>query len=234
MKTARPGTKTDTLLAAIDSVPADKFGNPVAIRATALAKVTGIDRDSISGLLAPHVKTGRLVICKITVPESVAQSEYRKGPGVPPTEFKPLDTRRAGVALHIPASRGNIIKAPALSTPRPTADTIETPTLLKPQPAVGKNTDSARSDSSLILPEARAVAAKATPKPKAGARLKEEPATPEASAGDATYLGALDISINHEGTLIIGTVESVIELAPEHTRRLGNFMLGSQGVWNPF
>lgn len=228
----KPTTHAEKLVAAILALGVDRYMQPLSIKTKDLAKKTGIAAASIQACLDPAVKRGDVVVCKVTPATGHSYNEWRAGPGVPPTQFKPLNTKRSGVALRTPAYDPR--PAVPLSTPKPGANEIEPALLGQPQSAVGKNTDSARSDSSLILPEARAVAAQATPKPKAGVRLKEEPATPEASAGDAPYLGALDISINHNGTLIIGTVESVIELAPEHTRRLGNFMLGSQGVWNPF
>jgi hypothetical protein len=225
-------TKTDLLIQAIKRLGNDRFGNPVGIRTYELAQATDVPANSIQVLLVPAVKRGEIYVCKVSVPGRPPQNEYRIGGGVAAPEFKPLIPKRAGAALGTPGRRNTTTTAATpLSTLKPAE--AATPTFLKPQPAVG-NTGSSRPDSSVVPAGARTVTAKATPKPAAGVRLKEESMTPKASAGDAAYYGALDISIDHEGTLIIGTVESVIELPPEHTRRLGNFLLGSQGVWNPF
>jgi hypothetical protein len=220
-------TKTDTLLAHIEGLGLDKFMNPIGIRTLALAEATGVPANSISVLLAPHVASGRLCTCKVTVPGSPAQNEYRKGAGATAPKFQPLDTRRTGVALRTPARAG----APAvpLSTPKPGATEIEPATLGKPQPAVGATTPAAGNPEPPSKVEPAVAAAPATPKPTAGVRLNKEPTTPKASAGDA-----LSINIDHDGTLIIATDEAVIELQQSQSRRLGNFMLGSQGIWNPF
>lgn len=221
-------TKTDQLLKIIDGLGLDNNFNPVGIRTKALAEVSGVPANSISVLLTPHVNSGRLCVCKITVPGSPPQNEYRKGIGVPMPEFKPLNTRKAGIALGTPAHRGGTAKAPPLSTPAPVVTAIVPPTFIKPQPAVGSNTGSA-----IPVPPAsagdRAVAAgQATPKPAARARLKEEPAATKASAGDA-----LRINIDDDGTLIIATAEDVIELDIDQALRLGDFMHATQGVWRP-
>ena len=223
-------TKTERLLKHIAGLGLDRFGNPVGIRATALAEATGIDKDGISGLLVPHVKSGRLVMCKITVPgeRGGPQSEYRAGPGVPPSEFKLLNTKRAGIAPSTPTRRIGTTgaPAPALSTPKPAADTINPLTLLKPQPAVGMATPAA-GDPAPPRGEP-AVTAQATPKPEARARMKKEPAAPKASAGDVR------IGINDAGTLVIAIDDDSIELNPKQAKRLGYFMAGTAGVWNPF
>ena len=220
-------TKTERLLKHIAGLGRDKYGAPIAIRATELAAATEIDKDSISGLLAPHVKNGRLVMCKITVPGTSGgpQCVYRAGPGVPPPDFKPLNIKRNGIALRTSELRPS--GAPALSTPKPPPAPIAPPVFLKPQPAVG-NTGRLRPETSTLSSGAQAVAAEATPKPEARVRMKKEPAAPKASAGDVR------IGINASGALVIALDSDTLELDPKQTRKLGQFMGATQGVWNPF
>ena len=221
----KPTTNAAKLVAAIRALGVDKYMQPLSIKTKDLAAKTGIATASIQASLEAAVKNGDVVVCKVTPATGHSYNEWRAGPGVPPTEFKPLNTKRAGVALRTPAYDPR--PAVPLSTPKPGVTSIEPATLGKPKRAVG--TTPAAGDQG-PPPVAPAVAAtQATPKPTARARMKEEPAAPKASAGDA-----LTINIDHDGVLIIGTDEGVLELHPEHSRRLGNFMLGSQGIWNPF
>lgn len=236
----RHTTKTDQLLTAIERIPHDKFGNPVGIRTNDLAKATGIQPQSIPTLLAPHVKSGRVYVCKVTAPGGQAQNEYRQGGGVAAPDFKPLTPKRAGTALGAAASRATAT-APAvpLSTPRPAE--IPAPVFLQPQPAVGNalrdretapqaiNTGSPRPESSCRSTGARTVTAKATPTPAAGVRLKKEPTTPKASAGNAIQCG-----IDDDGTVLITTPDGFLELDPKQARKLGHFMRATHDVWNPF
>lgn len=225
-------TLTDKLLKVIDGLGQDKYGNPVGIRSPELAAASGVPIKSITALLGTAVAKGRVVVCKVTSASGQEQNEYRQGGGLPPPEFTPLNTRRAGIARSTRAARRAPIGDGATGTlPQRDAEP-ETPVFLSsttPQPAVG-NTGSTRSDSSTIPTEARAVTAdEATPKPEVHAALNEEPAVRKASAGDA-----FNITIDDTGALIIGTDEGVIELQPTHAKRLGHFMVGSQGIWNPF
>jgi hypothetical protein len=211
-----PDSMAGRLLVIVRGLGNDKYGAPLSIKTSELARRASIPNNQVQCNMAGAVARGDVVVCKVTPAGGRPYNEYRVGPGVPPPALTSLNVRKSGIAQA--THRG--------------ATNPEAPTLRKPQPAVGTTPAAGDQGPPPVAPAV--TAAKATPEPKAGVRLKEEPTTPKASAGDATYLGALDISINHEGTLIIGTVESVIELAPEHTRRLGNFLLGSQGVWNPF
>lgn len=221
--------KTDLLLRHIESLGTDKVsGNPIGIRVAALAEATGVGVTSIPTLLQPYVLSGRLQCCKITRPGLPPMNEYRRGVGVP-TDFKPLNAKRAGIALRgtpKPASTGTT----PLSTPKPDVSSIATPQLLKkpPQPEVGKADATPAAGNSSTPRAAPAVAAKATPGPAAGTALKKEPATQRASAGDVR------IGINDSGTLVIALDGDSIELNPKQARRLGHFMAGTQGVWNPF
>lgn len=222
----KPQSKTDQLLAIIEGLGVDKFMNPVSIRVPELAQRSGIDPNSIPPLLTTAVAKGRVIMCKITVPgKAKPLNEYRKAAGASPHEWMPLNTKRAGVALRTPARTST--PAVPLSTPKPGVNDIEPATLGKPQRAVGTTPAAGGQGPPPVAPAVTAT--QATPKPTARARMKEEPAAPKASAGDA-----LTINIDHDGVLIIGTDEGVLELHPEHSRRLGNFMLGSQGIWNPF
>lgn len=224
-------TKTDQLLKIIDGLGNDKYGNPVGIRSPELAAISGIPAKSITALLAIAVARGRVVACKITRPGHQTQNEYRKGGGLPPPDFKPLNTKRTGIAIGQPAHRGGTATAPALSTPRCDADPIAPSSPTKqPQPAVGTST-SAAGDPDTPPVEPTVAASPATPAPNTRAELKEEPAAQKAPAGNELDI-TLDITLDDKGTLTIATCEGVIELDPKNTRRLGHFMVGSQGIWN--
>ena len=89
------------------------------------------------------------------------------------------------------------------------------------------NTGSAQLD--LISSDERAVtSATETPGPQPE-RRGMGPAPAKAPAGDV-----FSITLDDTGVLVIATDEGVIELQPAHAKRLGHFMGGSQGVWNPF
>ncbi len=222
-------TLTDKLLAVIDGLGTDKYGNPVGIRSPALSEASGVPAKSITALLASAVTRGRVVVCKITIPGASAQNEYRKGGGLPPPEFKPLNTRRNGAALRTPAPRA--ANAPPLSTPKlpASADQIAPPVFLKStQPAVVAVAKTPAAGDVAPPPVEPAVAAQATPKPEVRARLKKEPTAPKASAGDVR------VGINDSGTLVIAIDDDTLELNPKQARRLGHFMAGTHGIWNPF
>ena len=217
---SRPSIRAEQLIDAIRSAG--------TIRSGELSTITGITPNNIGTLLAQAIAARTVVVCKISQPGRRSCNEYRIGSGVPDT-FRPLTIKRSdiGTASH----RGGTTPRVPLSEPINPGAASATPTFLKPQPAVG-NTGSSRPDSSDTPAGARTVAAdQATPKPAARTRLKKEPAATKASAGDAT--SALDIRIEHDGTITIGTVESVIELDPKQARKLGHFMGATHGVWNP-
>ena len=229
-------TLTDKLLKVIDGLGNDKFGNPVGIRSPALSETSGVPAKSITALLATAVTKGRVIVCKITIPGASAQNEYRKGGGLPPPEFKPLNTKRAGVACNTPAARrapsAEAAKGklpPPAPPPPPAPAEPATPVLLSsttPQPAVG-NTGSAQSDSTSA--DERAVTSDPeTPEPQPE-RRGMGPAPAKAPAGDV-----FSITLDDAGVLVIATDEGVIELQPTHAKRLGHFLVGSQGIWNPF
>lgn len=222
-------TKTDALLAHIRGLGRDKYQNPVGIRTTALAEAAGVPAKSIQALLDPSIKRGDLVVCKITNASGQQEREYRAGPGVPPPEFKPLNSRRGPGSLVV-SRNGQALPAAMLSTPMPAADQIAAPVFLKStQPEVVATSEKtpAAGGRPPIRP-APAVAAQATPGPTARAVLKKEPAARSAPAGDVR------IGINDAGTLVIALGDASIELNPKQAKRLGHFMTGTQGVWNPF
>lgn len=222
-------TLTDKLLKVIDSLGNDKYGNPVGIRSPDLAAASGVPAKSITALLATAVTKGRVVVCKITIPGASTQNEYRKGGGLPPPEFTPLNTKRAGVACSTPAARRAPSAEAAKGTLPERATEPVTPVLLSsttPQPAVG-NTGSAQSDST-SADERAVTSATETPGPQPE-RRGMGPAPAKAPAGDV-----LSITLDDTGVLVIATDEGVIELQPTHAKRLGHFMVGSQGIWNPF
>lgn len=224
-------TKTEGLLRIIEGLGQDKHSFlPLGIRTNDLAKSASINANSIGTLLAPYIASGRIQVCKITVPGRPPQNEYRKGAGVAAPEFAPLKTRRGAGNLMARAAAAAIW--PGLSTPRQGVADIVTPTLINtPQPEVGQARRTPAAGRAAHPPPAEpAVAAPATPKPAAGAALKKEPATRKALAGDEMRIG-----INDSGVLVIAlNDDDGIELNPRQARRLGHFMVGTQGIWNPF
>lgn len=222
-------TLTDKLLAVIDGLGTDKYGNPVGIRSPALSEATGIPAKSITALLGSAVARGRVVVCKITVPGRAVQNEYRKGGGLPPPEFKPLNTRRNHAILRTPAPRA--ASAPPLSTPilPAPADQIAPPVFLKStQPAVVAVAKTPAAEGAAPPPAEPAVTAQATPGPTPSAALKKESAAVKARASDVR------IGINADGALVIAIDDESMNLDPKQARKLGHFMSATQGVWNPF
>lgn len=228
MKTAIRHTKTDVLLAHIRGLGLDKYQNPIGIRTTALAAATGVPVNSIQVLLERSISHGDLVVCKITGARGRQEREYRVGPGVPPPEFKPLKVRLPWPDLTRQPQRPTA--APSLSKPLPACSAIETPVLIPPRPAVGKNSGSSAigMPSANPSPEAPAVAAQATPGPETRARLKKEPAANKAPAGDVLLL-----SIDQDGALQVGYGDDPARWVFEqrHVMALGDFLHATQQVW---
>ena len=232
-------TKTETLLAAIERLGEDKNNLPIGIRTAELAAKTGVPANSIQMLLAPHVASGRLCVCKVTTPGRPAQNEYRRGAGMPTHSHIPLQPKRAGIALGQPGKPLPVTTAaPAVSTPR----TCEpaTPVFLSssttPQAQVGKQRQPARGSPSDTPPTGSAATApgirpEPPPRPDAGAALKTEPATQKASAGDA-----LRLSIDQDGVLQLGddTDPARFVFTPQQTKQLGYFLRQTHDVWNLF
>ncbi len=230
-------TKTDTLLAAIEGLGEDKGNRPIGIRTAELAAKTGVPANSILMLLAPHVASGQLCVCKVTTPGRPPQNEYRRGAGMPPPSHTPLQPKRAGIALGQP---GKPLPAttppPAIWPPHTNEPTI--PVFLKPQATtpqaqVGKQRQPAAGTSTVTPPAEPAATTSGTrrvptPKPNAGAVLKKEPATPRASAGDV-----LRLSIDQDGALQMGDEDDPARwvFTPDQVLAIGDFLHATQGVW---
>jgi hypothetical protein len=231
-------TKTERLVQIVEGLGQDKVTFlPLGIRTSELAERAGVPRGSVQALLAASVDSGRLQCCKVTVPGSPPQNEYRKGTGVPIPEFQPLNTKRAGIArntAHVrPAS-----SMPPVDVSRP-ADKREpeVPVFLKssssttPQPAVG-NTGSVQSEPTSA--DERAVASSTeTPGPQPE-RRGMGPASAKAPAGDVA--GKLKLAIDDEGVLQMGDASDPARwvFTPKQTKQLGYFLRQTHDVWNPF
>lgn len=233
-------TKTDALLAHIEGLGSDRVSFlPIGIRTNDLAVAVGVPATSVPVLLAPHVKSGRIQVCKVSSPGAPTQNEYRKGIGVAAPDFVPLKPRRAGIAIGAPTKPLPVTTpAPAVSTARlsvpstPYIPVLVPPKPKPPKPGVGQNPGSRRMDTSLNTP-ARAPADTSraeTPGPSAGAALNKEPATRQAPAGDVLLL-----SIDQDGALQIGYGDDPARwiFEPAHVMALGDFLHGTQGVWRP-
>jgi hypothetical protein len=232
-------TKTDILLAAIEGLGEDKGNRPIGIRTAELADKTGVPANSIQMLLAPHVSSGRLCVCKVTTPGRPPQNEYRRGAGVPPPSHTPLNIKRAGAAIGQPGKPlPATTPAPAVSSPRTSEPA--TPIFLEhrattPQAQVGKQRQPARGSLSETPPAVPAATVAGTglaqtPKPDAGAALKTEPATRKASAGDA-----LRLAIDQDGVLQMGDDDDPARyvFSPAQVLALGDFLHATERVWRP-
>lgn len=219
-------SKIEQLLACLRKAGTDKNFNPVAIRSPELAAACQIPVTHVSALLNPCVKDGRVVMCKVTPAHGRPVNEYRLGPGVPPPEHRPLNTRKAGAALGQPGKPLPVTrKAPALSTPKPAEPA--TPQLVgQPKAGVGQNPASTQSDPASA--ERRAVAEKApAPMPE---RRGMGPAPASVLACDVMRL-----SIDQDGRLQIGDDEDPAryEFNPAQVLELGDFLHATQGLWRP-
>lgn len=239
-------SKTERLLQIIENLGKDKNTFlPLGIRTSELAERAGIPRGSVQAMLAAHVASGRLLCCKVSVPGSQTQNEYRSGAGVATPEFKPLDTKRDGIARNAAHVRPASSMPPVVVSQPFDPREPEVPVFLPksnssttPQPAVG-NTGSAQSEPTSA--DERAVASSTEtpgPQPK---RRGMGPASAKAPAGDVAPRpqringnDGIALRIDHDGTLLIATDEGVLEIGPKQSRRLGHFMADTHGVWNPF
>jgi len=226
-------SKTDRLLRVIEGLGQDKGSFlPQGIRTADLAERAGVARASVAALLAPHVASGRLQMCKVSTPGLPAQNEYRKGAGVAVPDFVPLKAKR-GPGSPFAARNGGPTAATVVpvSTPGAGIDDIVTPTFIpqtQPEVVAPSFAKTPAADVAPPIATAPAVAAKATPKPQAGAALKKEPAAPKASAGDV-----FRINLEDDGTLILADEEVTMELDIGRVLRLGDFLHATTGVWRP-
>jgi hypothetical protein len=214
-------TQTDRLIRHIQKLGTDKYGNPVSIRTNELAEATGIDSANVAASLAIAIRNGLVVVCKVTSATGRATNEYRAGPGVPPPEHKPLNTRKAGVASGAPTKPLPVTRpAVQLSTPVAPANEIDIPVFIKQtaQPA----------PSSSPTPQEPAASSTA-PDPDAGA-VRHEPA-----ARKIQQSNTLRLSIDQDGRLQVGDDADPAQIVfpPEHTLALGDFLALTQGVWRP-
>lgn len=229
-------TQTDKLLKAIREAGTDQYGNPVGIRTNELEQKTGIPTKTITALLSPQVTKGMVVVCKVTAASGQTVNEYRTGPGAPPPEFKPLNTKRAGIATFNAAVRQVVAKSLVPVSRSIAPREPEVPVFLKsssttPQPAVG-NTGSAQSEPTSA--DERAVASNPeTPGPQPE-RRGIGPAPAKASAGDVA--GKLKLAIDDEGVLQMGdsTDPARWVFTQKQTKQLGYFLRQTHDVWNPF
>lgn len=224
-------TKTERLLKHIAGMGSDRNMNPIGIRTMALSEATGVPAKSIQALLDPHIKSGALVVCKITGANGRQEREYRTGPGVPPPEFKPLSTK-PGWPWPQRMKTADTRPAPAVSTPAPAASEIEPPVFLskttQPEVVAPSKKTPAAGDAPHPPAVEPAVIARATPGPTPRATLKKEPAAVKAPAGDV-----FRIQLDDDGTLLLADEDGVMELDIERTLRLGDFLHATQGVWRP-
>lgn len=228
-------TKTERLLQIIEGLGQDKNTFlPLGIRTSDLAERAGVPRGSVQALLAPHVESGRLHCCKVTVPGSQQQNEYRKGAGVATPKFKPLNSKRAGIARNTAHLRPESSMPPAAVSQPAEKREPEVPVFLlksssstTPQPEVG-NTGSVQSDQTSA--DEHAVASREeTPGPQPE-RRGMGPAPARAPAGDV-----LRMSIDQDGALQLGDEADPARwvFTPAQVLALGDFLHGTQGVWRP-
>ncbi len=85
-RSGRPAPKTDLLL--------DTLRRLGTARTNALSEATGIPCKQIPHMLETAIARGEVQVCKVTVPGSAPQNEYRLGSGVPVPAFVPLKTGR--------------------------------------------------------------------------------------------------------------------------------------------
>lgn len=234
-------TQTDKLLKAIREAGTDQYGNPVGIRTNTLEQKTGIPTKTITALLSPQVSNGMVVVCKVTAASGQSVNEYRTGPGVPPPEFKPLNTRRASIARFSAAVR-QVSNAPLVAVSQPAATCEpEVPVFLKsssstPQAQVGSNSASRQEGTPLDTPPAVSAVTnpgsrpESTPKPATEDALNKEPAARRASAG-----AVLRMAIDQDGALQMGDEDDPARwvFTPSQVLALGDFLHGTQGVWRP-
>ncbi len=165
-------------------------------RTADLAEATGLEPKFITALLTPRVKTGNLVACKIEVPGKAAQNEYRIGSGLP---LKGSDR-------------------PALSTAR-------THHPHGPQPEVGDNTGSARSEPCDGSPDEASAVPLTLPAP---ASSVDGAGTERFVSEDPLPLCAIDST----GRMSISIGDTTHVLRRDQVKAIWNFMQHSYGVWH--
>lgn len=212
-------------------------------RTDEIAEHLGIDRGAVQPLLHSYVKSGDLITCLVTVPGKKHQlTQYRIGSGIPVGSGKgwkgekfainPGRPARLGASLtgkEIAAAKGKPAVKPVTYPKAPDCDytsddqkVIHTEHVsapaAHPQPAVGENTGSAPVEKEASLGGAH-----------------REPSASKAKA-PAKAKGADDIrlAIGDDARLVItlGSEPESILISAEQTRRLGEFLVGTRGVWS--
>lgn len=213
----------------------------VGIRTADLCKLARVDAQNLARITKPLVESGQVTVCKVSTPGCGGPTnEYRLGGGMATPAFKPLDTKRAGIAHGAPTKPLPVTtRAPKVSTPPTDIMNIEPASLGAPQRVGGPKPPAAGKP--VTPPVAPAVAGTATPVPTSSVVLKKEPTARPVPAGDVPPRpqringnDGIALRIDHDGTLLIATDEGVLEIDPKQSRRLGHFMADTHGVWNPF
>lgn len=156
----KPGSHAETLVNAIR-----KHAAP--IRSPELARLAGVDANSITTLLKTALDAGLVSCCKVTVASRPPTNEWRPGPGMP----------RLG---------GATLKSTSLGRPViPVRESISgaQPAVAPPQKTAVSNTGSPRGEPSSVRPAAPPARAVASKPPQARPRPVSDPA-----AGDDTAM----------------------------------------------
>lgn len=228
-------TKTERLVQIVEGLGQDKATFlPLGIRTSDLAERAGVPRGSVQALLAPYVDSGRLQCCKVSVPGSPPQNEYRKGTGVPMPEFQPLNTKRAGIARNTAHVRPESSMPPVAVSqvfdprePEVPVFLLKSSSRTTPQPEVG-NTGSVQSEQTSA--DEHAVASREETPGLQPERRGMGPAPASAPAGDV-----LRMSIDQDGALQLGDENDPARwvFTPSQVLALGDFLHGTQRVWRP-
>lgn len=139
------GESASRVLEVLRALGTDGGGRSFSIRTAELCQRAKIEAGNLARIVQPLIDTGEVLVCKVTVPgmRGGPKNEYRLASMAAPP-FRPLDTRRAGVALGKPGKPLPVTTpAPAVSTPRAPANEIEPRRLARtPAPAAeGKRLD---------------------------------------------------------------------------------------------
>lgn len=210
------------------------------IRTAELAALAGIDTDNVSGNLTAAIRNGIISCCKIELPgHKRTVKEYRWGPGIAPRGISKSYQSPKPTIIPVRPPEAPVIgndedkpigqrlkEAINRKTPQPIW-----PPQSKAQPEVAHSNTGSDPQMNASSPAAVAVAAtvtrEATPKPRVVTRELGR-ATPQASAGND-----LGVSLDQDGSIVISTPEDVIELTPDQTRALGDFLALTEGIWRP-
>ena len=142
------GASAERILAVLKALGTETDGRPKSIRAKQLSDRAKIPHHSLSKAVEPLLTLGQITRCLVTGARGQQTYEYRLGCGAPPN-FRPLNLRKAGVAIGKPGKPLPVTTpAPKVSTPKPPATEIEVPQLKRT-----KATTAAPPDSDVELIE---------------------------------------------------------------------------------